>query len=138
MSLLCGGSAHQRALFVDHLCNTSATTDHVLQIFGRETLLLQHKLNRCDRISWADGVWLGLIVVNQNCLNLKWVLFRAAWSVSVDGSVDLVVLGVAANKAEVDRLEFVFNLDEEALASSRLCVGVECMVQNHRRHWGAA
>jgi hypothetical protein len=28
--------------------------------------------------SWADGVILGLIVVNQNRQNLKWLLFRAA------------------------------------------------------------
>lgn len=60
---------------------------------------------------------------------------------------------MAANKADVNRLEFVFNLDdksvlvvtdhvtfallslweEEALASSRLWVCMECMVQNHWR-----
>ena len=65
---------------------------------------------------------------------------------------------MAANKADVDRLEFVFNLDDksvlvvtdhvtfallplweaEALLSSRLWVCMECMVQNHWRRWDPA
>jgi hypothetical protein len=65
---------------------------------------------------------------------------------------------MAANKTDVDRLEFVFNLDdksvlvvtehvtlrllplweEEALVSSRLWVCVECMVQIHWRRWDLA
>ena len=65
---------------------------------------------------------------------------------------------MAANKADIASLEFVFNLDdksvlvvtehvmlrllplweEEALASSGLWVCMECIVQNHWRRWDPA
>jgi hypothetical protein len=50
--------------------------------------------------SWADGVMLGLIVVNQNCQNLKSVPFRAACC-GIQAAVDVLkgklVIGLVVN-----------------------------------------
>jgi hypothetical protein len=50
--------------------------------------------------SWADGVMLGLIVVNQNCQNLKSVPFRAACC-GIQAAVDVLkgklVIGFVVN-----------------------------------------